>query len=734
MPMAKFRETSGQQAAEGAARNGARQLRLVTDNTDNNVPVAIAHCDTETCYKFVNTHYAERHGLTPEQVVGRRIPEVVGEKAWAIFEPYFRECLAGTAIEFELEIGLSYRPRQPQFVRCRYEPEWRDGKVIGLVAAITSITDLKRAEQRLRASEVTFRQLVENSPFGIYVVDADFRIVHVSAGAENAFKNVRPVIGCDLAKALRCIWPEPFASDVIGRFRHTLDTGERYRAPATVEQRRDTGAVEAYDWRIERLTMPDGRSGVVCHFYDFSERQKYENALRESEETFRAMFDVSGVGKIEVELESGRFLRANAAMCKFLGYSEEELLARTVYDVTCPGDRDYGRELSRLLDAGGTDVFDVEKRYIRKDGSTVWARTTVNVIQDAFGRPLRHTAVIQDLSARKQAERDLQDSKERLQLAFDATQLGWWQYDPLGRMGRGDTRAQEIFDIAAGGATIEEFMKRVHPDDVERVWTSMQAAFDPANLKPLSIEYRIRRGDGKVRWVENHGLAYFEGAGRERRAVSLIGTVQDITERKEREEREHLLLREINHRAKNMLSVVNAIAHQTATRSPEDFIERFSERIQALSANQDLLVQCEWSGVEIADLVRAQIAHFADLIDSRIAVQGPKLRLNPASAQAIGLALHELATNAGKYGALATEKGRVDIGWWMSDGDTFTMNWTEREGPPVTAPKRRGFGTLVMETMAERSVDGVVALDYAPSGLTWRLTCPAANALEPGEA
>jgi two-component sensor histidine kinase len=194
----------------------------------------------------------------------------------------------------------------------------------------------------------------------------------------------------------------------------------------------------------------------------------------------------------------------------------------------------------------------------------------------------------------------------------------------------------------------------------------------------------------------------------------------------------HLLMREVNHRAKNMLSVVDAIAHQTAIKNPEDFIERFSERIQALSANQDLLVRNEWSGVEIEDLVRAQLAPFADLIGSRIAVYGPKLRLTPASAQAIGLALHELATNAGKYGALSTDRGRVDISWEIV-GDTFTMNWTEREGPPVSAPERRGFGTIVMEAMAERSVGGVVDLDYATSGLTWRLTCPAANALELGE-
>jgi PAS domain S-box-containing protein len=332
---------------------------------------------------------------------------------------------------------------------------------------------------------------------------------------------------------------------------------------------------------------------------------------------------------------------------------------------------------------------------------------------------------------RRAAEHDLQASKDRLQLAFDATQLGWWQDDLRRRMVSVDTRTKEIFSLTADEVPIEEVMEQLHPDDAERFWANREAALNPADPKPYAHEYRVRRRDGTVRWVEGRGLAYFEGDGPERRAVSFGGTVQDITERKEREEKEHLLMREINHRAKNMLSVVDAIAHQTATRNPKDFIERFSERIQALSANQDLLVRNEWNGVEIADLVRAQLAHFADLIGSRIALRGPRLRLKPASAQAIGLALHELATNAGKYGALSTDAGHVDV-CWGSDGDTMTMSWTEREGPPVSAPKRRGFGTIVMETMAERSVAGKVALDCALSGLTWRLTCPAANALEPG--
>src|SRR5579871_2184667 len=460
-------------------------------------------------------------------------------------------------------------------------------------------------------------------------------------------------------------------------------------------------------------------------------RQATEDLLRASEATFRAMFDLSSVAKIEVEPGSGRFLRANAAMCQFVGYSEAELLARTVYEITYPGDLDADRKLCRGLDAG-VSAFDVEKRYVRKDGKIVWARTTVNVIRDELGRPLRHMAVIQDLDARKQAEQALQASKDRLQLALNAAQLGSWQYDPLRRVVSGDARAKEIFDVAESEAAIEQVMERVHPADTERVWLALAAALDPADPKRSATEFRLRLEDGEVRWVETLGLAYFEGEGRERRAVSIVGTVQDITERKEREEREYLLMREINHRAKNMLSVVHAIANQTAAKNPEDFIERFCERIQALSANQDLLVRNEWNGVEIEDLVRAQLAPFAGLIGSRIAVHGPRLRLKAASEQAIGLALHELATNAGKYGALSTDAGRVDIRW-ESDGDTFTMSWTEGEGPPASPPKRRGFGTIVMEAMVERSVDGTVDLDYAPSGLSWRLTCPAASALEPGE-
>jgi PAS domain S-box-containing protein len=368
----------------------------------------------------------------------------------------------------------------------------------------------------------------------------------------------------------------------------------------------------------------------------------------------------------------------------------------------------------------------------------------VNTLMDELrGAAARRRAAEKDLQLSRdqlqvsrdqlQVSRDqLQVSRDQLQLSFDATRLGWWQYDPLRSTAAVDARFKEVFDVTADEIPMEDVIKRVHPDDRERFLANRAVALDPANPKPyVHHEYRVRRRDGTVRWVEGNGLAHFEGAGPQRHVVSFGGTVQDVTERREREEKEHLLMREINHRAKNMLSVVASIAHQTAARNPDDFVERFSERIQALSANQDLLVRSEWSGVEIADLVRVQLAHFADLIGSRIALQGPALRLTPASAQAVGLALHELATNAGKYGALSCDKGRVDISWGTA-GDTLTMSWTERGGPLVSAPQRRGFGSTVIEAMAARSVGGEVHLDYAPSGVVWRLTCPAANALEPG--
>jgi PAS domain S-box-containing protein len=169
---------------------------------------------------------------------------------------------------------------------CAQPHVWQAGDV-ELLQDVTSRAYLRleraRAEEQLKAAHDSFHHLVEQSPFGIYAVDSDFRLVQVSAGAQKVFEHVRPLLGRDFAEAMRQIWPEPFASDSIAIFRHTLETGEPYHSPSTVETRHDIGVVESYDWKTERMMLPDGRWGVVCHFYDLSERQKFEADLREAD-------------------------------------------------------------------------------------------------------------------------------------------------------------------------------------------------------------------------------------------------------------------------------------------------------------------------------------------------------------------------------------------------------------------------------------------------------------------
>lgn len=199
------------------------------------------------------------------------------------------------------------------------------------------------------------------------------------------------------------------------------------------------------------------------------------------------------------------------------------------------------------------------------------------------------------------------------------------------------------------------------------------------------------------------------------------------------EEQVRLLMTEVNHRSKNILSVVMAVAQQTAASTPQEFVKRFSNRVQALAVNHDILVKSQWRNIEVAELVRGQLAHFGDLIGLRILLDGPPLRLSSGAAQSIGMAIHELSTNTVKYGALAKEGGSIEITWQVDDSGAesiFSIRWIEQGGPAVVAPTHRGFGTTVITRMIEMGLDGETDLDYSPSGLRWKLSCPLKNVLE----
>lgn len=193
------------------------------------------------------------------------------------------------------------------------------------------------AAERHRHHEETFRHLVQNSPFGVYVVDSDFRLQLVSAGSQKVFSNVRPLIGRDFAEILRAIWAEPFASEAVDRFRHTLESGEPFHAPDTTERRHDVEATESYDWKIERIKLPDGQYGVVCHFYDLTERQHYEAALDEARQRAE-----------EASLAKSRFLAVmshelRTPLAGVIGFAE--LLHKEVLGPTTERQR---RALSRI--------------------------------------------------------------------------------------------------------------------------------------------------------------------------------------------------------------------------------------------------------------------------------------------------------------------------------------------------------------------------------------------------
>src|SRR5215467_821859 len=448
---------------------------------------------------------------------------------------------------------------------------------------------------------------------------------------------------------------------------------------------------------------------------------------RNSEARFRATFDNAAVGIAHVA-PGGRWLRVNGPLCRILGYSVDELLTKSFQDVTYPDDLAADLARVQLVREGKIDSYDAEARYLRKDGAIVWGRKTVGCVRKGDGSIDYFVSVIEDISARKQAEKELLENEERfrssllnsplpISLFDDREQILAISQSWLEQSGylREELRRLEDWTIRAFGERSGEVLEQIR-----------QIIFISTEPEARSAERMIRTKDGRERlWSFVSSALPANPDGRR----LFLSIAQDVTDQKAHEEQIHLLMSEINHRAKNMLSLVQAIARQTMAREPEDFIERFTDRIQALAANPDLLVRNEWQGVDIEDLVRAQLAHLADLVRSRIEVFGPKLRLNAAAAQAIVLTLHELATNAGKYGALSIDTGRVDVGWRL-DGDIFAMSWTENKGPPVSQPKRRGFGSTVVDPMVRQTVNGEVQLDFIPSGVVWNLSCPAANALE----
>jgi len=267
------------------------------------------------------------------------------------------------------------------------------------------------------------------------------------------------------------------------------------------------------------------------------------------------------------------------------------------------------------------------------------------------------------------------------------------------------------------------------PDDSREALAKLYA--DVRSGSTVHADVVRRHKDGRLLDVSVNIAPMYDDAGR---VVGISSINRDIGERKARERHIEFLMRELAHRSKNMLAVVQAIAAQTARASPsmEEFQVRFAHRIAAMARSQDLLVARNWKGAAMGELVRAQLAPFDDETCSRIAIAGPELELKPDAVHSLTLALNELATNAAKYGALSVPEGRVAIAWELRDGAVtatarFHMSWRESNGPPVTSPARKGFGHVVISQMVATSLRGEVTLDFAQDGLWWAIEAPSGS-------
>ncbi len=327
--------------------------------------------------------------------------------------------------------------------------------------------------------------------------------------------------------------------------------------------------------------------------------------------------------------------------------------------------------------------------------------------------------LVNSLEARvQQRTMALAQANQRFQIALDSSEITVFSQDEnlvYGWISRGtpETAAADII-----GKTDAGFQPDSAATVLERVKRSVLASGEP-----VRTEVRIDYPSG-THWYD---MTLVPTRNAEGQVDGLVGGAVDISERKQHDAHVRLLLREITHRSKNLLAVIQAIMRQTAshTLSIGDFTKRFSARLDALAGSLDLLVQEDWRGVTLADLVRSQLAHHADAGASQIELEGGKLQLPPDAAQNIGMALHELATNAAKYGALSVPEGRVRVSWQTeihANGQEFCrLSWEECHGPPVTPPARRGFGQVVIERTVARAVGGKVTLTYPPEGVHWTL-------------
>ncbi len=355
----------------------------------------------------------------------------------------------------------------------------------------------------------------------------------------------------------------------------------------------------------------------------------------------------------------------------------------------------------------------------------------VTPILDARGRPERLLVVSRDITEARETQSRLLASEERLSLALGASEMvGIWDCDLLAGKVFGDANFARFHAIdpavAEAGVPLSDVFSHLHPDDIEPFRAQVEKLMDGADA--LDIEHRLSKPDGSWRWVLAKGRLVRDARGLPAR---LPGAVVDVTERREAEDRQQLLMDELAHRVKNTLAVVQSIARQTLR--GEGAIaagrEALTARLMALSTAHDVLTQGDWAEASLQTLVDATARLHTGGANGRFRIGGPEVVLASRAALAFAMVLHELGTNAAKYGALSVPGGVVEVGWTVqpdAEGPILHLSWREAGGPVVCAPIHRGFGTRLIERSLATDFNAAVSLSYDPAGIRLTLKAPLA--------
>ena len=370
----------------------------------------------------------------------------------------------------------------------------------------------------------------------------------------------------------------------------------------------------------------------------------------------------------------------------------------------------------------GESAKGLEAVVFNPDGRRWVARVHVEPMRSPGGDVIGAINCFQDVTE----EYEMRLAAERRQLTFDlamvASDMGTWRYTFADNICVYDDNAQRLYGLSEANFLHDEqgVKAKFHPDDLDLMWARVAKALDPHGDGRYDVEYRVKQLDGGWRWLSAWGVVEFEGYGEARKPVAIAGASRDLTGRKKAEELQRLLLNELDHRVKNTLGIVQSLTSQTL-RTSSDLAsagKALEARIMSLAQAHDLLTQHSWAGADLQSVIARAMQPFEA---GQIRLSGPSILVSPRHVLALSLTLHELATNAAKYGALSCAEGNLNVHWEIREG-CMHLRWRETKGPQVVPPTRRGFGSRLLEAGVLRDLGGKVNLDYLPSGLHCDIT------------